>query len=156
METKKVFRNDRLTFRLHVLAQTAIDRNDAIFLRETSCSIRELRVLRLVADNPGITFVEITQLTKLERSLTSRIIQRLLTEGLISRQNLPKDARRFGLYITEEGSRVRLTGRAVSDRLETILTEPLSREELDRLDEILERLALWVDSPDYQQRLVEQ
>ena len=64
MDRKKVFRNDRLTFRLHVLAQTAIDRNDAIFLSETGCSIRELRVLRLVADNPGITFVEITRLTK--------------------------------------------------------------------------------------------
>ena len=156
MDRKKVFRNDRLTFRLHVLAQTAIDRNDAIFLSETGCSIRELRVLRLVADHPGITFVEITRLTKLERSLTSRIIQGLLTEGLISRRNLPQDARRFGLYITEKGGHVRLKGRAVSDRLETILTEPLSREDLDRLDEILERLAIWVDSSDYQQRLAEQ
>mgnify|MGYP000409735667 CR=1 FL=1 len=135
----------------------ALEMKDREISRKIQAADAEIRItVRDALAQSSDRVAEITRLTKLERSLTSRIIQGLLTEGLISRRNLPQDARRFGLYITEKGGHVRLKGRAVSDRLETILTEPLSREDLDRLDEILERLAIWVDSSDYQQRLAEQ
>ena len=73
----KAFLNDRLTFRLDVLAAEAIGANDALFVEATGCTIREVRVLRLIDDYPGITFVEICRVTGLERSLTSRLIRHL-------------------------------------------------------------------------------
>jgi len=153
MLEKKTFQNERLTYRLDIVAQEAIQANDAIFLRETGCRIRELRVLRLIDDTPGTTFAEIAKVTGFERSLTSRIIQSLLGAELIYRENSPEDARVFQLRTTEKGKQVRKTARQLSDRLEVILTEPLSAQELDALNALLLRLGRWVTSPEYKDSL---
>lgn len=153
MDQKKPFRNERLTYRLNIIAQQAIAVNDDIFLRETGCRIRELRVLRLIDDSPGTTFAEISRVTGLERSLTSRIIQGLIAVGLVQRENSESDARVFRLTTTAKGRGVRLVGRAVSDRLEAVLTQPLSRDELATLDALLARLAAWVSSEEYREAL---
>jgi DNA-binding MarR family transcriptional regulator len=153
MLEKKTFQNERLTYRLDIVAQEAIRANDAIFLRETGCRIRELRVLRLVDDSPGTTFAEILKSTGLERSLTSRIIQSLLAADLIYRENSPEDARVFFLRTTEKGKQVRRIARDLSDRLEVILTEPLSADEMAQLNGLLLRLGRWVTSAEYKESL---
>lgn len=149
MNTEKPFLNDRLTYRLDVLAQTAIAANDAIFVRETGCRIRELRVLRLIDDTPGTTFAAISKATGFERSLTSRIIQKLLGADLIRRENSKEDARVFMLHTTEDGKRIRQVARRLSDQLEIILTRPLSANELAQLNAMLDRLGTWVKSDAY-------
>lgn len=149
MQTSKTFKNERLTYRLNIVAQQAISANDEIFLNETGCRIRDLRVLRLIDDTPGTTFAEIAKITGFERSLTSRIIQNLLGAGLIERVNSSEDARVFLLSTTEKGKEIRQVARQLSDRLEVILTDPLSAQELRSLNEILARLGSWVTSEDY-------
>lgn len=150
---KKAFRNERLTYRLELVAQEAIGANDEIFLRETGFRIRELRVLRLIDDTPGTTFAEIAKATGLERSLTSRIIRTLLGDGLIVRENSLEDARVFLLTTTPKGQNIRRIARQLSDRLEVILTEPLSDQELATLDGILDRLGSWITSEEYRTAL---
>lgn len=151
----KAFLNDRLTFRLDVLAGEAISANDETFEKTVGCTIREVRVLRLIDDYPGITFIEICRATGLERSLASRIIRRLLAIGFVRRDNATEDARRFELSTTELGKERRLVARALSDSLEEILCRPLERGELKQLKSMLDRLALWVRSPEYKAALAE-
>ncbi|WP_052254181.1 MarR family winged helix-turn-helix transcriptional regulator [Leisingera sp. ANG-S5] len=153
MKMNKAFRNERLTYRLELVAQEAISANDEIFLRETGFRIRELRVLRLIDDTPGTTFAEIAKATGLERSLTSRIIRTLLGDGLIARENSLEDARVFLLTTTPKGQNIRRIARQLSDRLEVILTEPLSEQELATLDGILDRLGSWITSEEYRTAL---
>jgi len=153
MSNEMPFKNHRLTYRLNVIADQAITANESIFVRETGCNIRELRVLRLIDDSPGTTFAEIARITGFERSLTSRIIQNLIAEALILRENSSTDARVFQLFTTEKGREVRRIGRAVSDRLEAVLTRPLSDAELDTLNQLLWRLGKWVSSSEYQELL---
>ena len=151
----KAFLNDRLTFRLDVLAAEAIDANDALFVEETGCTIRETRVLRLIDDYPGITFVEICRVTGMERSLTSRLIRRLLALELIQREGADNDGRRYSLSTTQLGKARRITARALSDKLEDVLMRPLSKGELVSLKSMLDRLAMWVRSEDYKEALAE-
>lgn len=153
MKKDNVFKNERLTYRLNIVAQEAIAANDEIFLRETGCRIRELRVLRLIDDFPGTTFAEISKITGFDRSLTSRIIQALIAGELIVRENSTSDARVFMLSTTDKGKQTRQVARAVSDRLEVILTDPLSAQELEALDHILARLGNWVTSDKYKKML---
>jgi DNA-binding MarR family transcriptional regulator len=153
MSSEMPFKNHRLTYRLNVIADQAITANESIFMRETGCNIRELRVLRLIDDSPGTTFAEIARITGFERSLTSRIIQNLIAEALILRENSSTDARVFQLFTTEKGREVRRIGRMVSDRLEAVLTRPLSEAELDTLNQLLWRLGKWVSSSEYQELL---
>lgn len=156
MQVGKTFKNERLTYRLNIVAQQAISANDEIFLKETGCRIRDLRVLRLIDDNPGTTFAEIAKVTGFERSLASRIIQNLIGSGLILRENSSQDARVFLLSTTQKGKDVRQVARRLSDRLEVILTDPLSAQELRALNEILARLGSWVTSEDYWQALAKE
>tara|TARA_R110000850_G_scaffold96989_4_gene202560 strand:- start:148 stop:657 length:510 start_codon:yes stop_codon:yes gene_type:complete len=153
MQTNKTFKNERLTYRLNIVAQQAISANDEIFLKETGCRIRDLRVLRLIDDTPGTTFAEIAKITGFDRSLTSRIIQNLIGSALIERENSSEDARVFLLSTTEKGKQIRQVARRLSDRLEVILTDPLSAQELRALNDILTRLGSWVTSEDYWQAL---
>lgn len=150
---KKTFAMERLTYRLSLLAQLAIDANDQIFKDSVGLSIREIRVLRLIDDNPGITFVELNEAATLERSLTSRIIQSLLKADLVRRENDAADSRRFRLFCTPAGQIVRVKARTISDRLEEILLRPLDRGEIEALDGRLARLADWVRSPAYRTAL---
>jgi DNA-binding MarR family transcriptional regulator len=154
MQTNKTFKNERLTYRLNIVAQQAISANDEIFLKETGCRIRDLRVLRLIDDTPGTTFAEIAKITGFDRSLTSRIIQNLIGSALIERENSSQDARVFLLSTTDKGKEIRQVARRLSDRLEVILTDPLSAQELRAFNEILARLGSWVTSEDYHLALV--
>lgn len=149
MGENKTFANERLTYRLGVLSEQAIDANDAIFVAETGCNIRELRVLRLIDDSPDITFRDIAMITGLERSLTSRLIQKLISKNLIARENSDTDARVFMLATTKKGSKTRLIARKVSDKLEAILTKPLSKKELTTMNELIDRMAVWIHSDEY-------
>ena len=55
---------------------------------------------RIIVVQPGITFTELTKVTKIERSATSRMVSQLIKGGLVKRTNSPNDARQFTLEIT--------------------------------------------------------
>lgn len=147
------FPSKRLTYLLEIIADEAIAGNDAIFLRDLGCSIREIRVLRIVDDTPGITFVEICEKSGLERSLTSRILQKLIGDGLLLRTSSDTDARKYHLSTTPKGQALRQRGRAMSDALEAMLLTPFSPADRARLFDQIERLGAWVRSDDYRQAL---
>ena len=75
--------------------------------------------------------------------------------GLIEREGTESDARRYGLSTTKLGKARRLTARALSDRLEAVLTRPLGKGELDSLKSMLDRLATWIRSEEYGKALAE-
>ena len=150
---EKPFSRERLTFRLDMLAKESIDANDGIFQRQLGLSIREVRALRIIHDRAGLTFVDLVQLADLERTLTSRIIQSLIKQGLVRRENDENDARKFRLYPTEAGAHKREEAGLLSEELEKLLLAPLSPSEVVQLDDLLARLAIWVRAKDYHARL---
>ncbi|TCP61065.1 DNA-binding MarR family transcriptional regulator [Rhodovulum bhavnagarense] len=152
---EKPFQKERLTFRLDILAKEAIDANDGIFKTHLGLSIREVRALRIINDRPGITFVDLVQLADIERSRTSRIIQSLIKQGLVRRENDDEDARKFRLHTTDAGARKRAEAGTLSEELEAILLGPLDPTDIGVLDDLLARLATWIRSDDYHARLKE-
>lgn len=150
---KSSFPSKRLTYLLEVIADEAIAGNDAIFMRDLGCSIREIRVLRIVDDTPGITFVEICEKSGLERSLTSRILQKLIGDGLLLRTSSGTDARKYHLSTTPKGQELRQRGRVMSDALEALLLAPFAPADRTRLFDQIEHLGAWVRSDDYRRAL---
>lgn len=150
IDKEQVFKNSRLTYRLETLANNAITANDPLFVEKLGCNIRELRVLRLIDDHPGIEFNEIMRITSLDRSLVSRLIRSLLDKALISRVNSTEDARRYGLFTTDTGKACRLVGRDLSNTAEALLWKPLKPNEVTQLKEMLGTLLTWVRSDEYQ------
>lgn len=149
----RIFFNDSFTYRLNVLAAAAIDSGEAAFGTMIGGSIREMRVLRIVDDHPGIGFAEIVRATRLDRSLVSRLIQALLKQGLIERRAAPDDARRFELHATDLGQRKRAGAQAITAAFESLILKPLSPEQAAALEEALEVLAGWVGSDAYEEEV---
>lgn len=150
LDKDKIFKKSRLTYRLETLANNAISANDPLFVEKLGCNIREMRILRLIDDHPGIEFNEIMRVSGLDRSLVSRLIRSLLDKALILRVNSTEDARRYGLFTTASGKTCRQLGRELSDTAEALLVQPLEPTEVEQLKEMLGKLLSWVRSEEYQ------
>lgn len=149
----KIFRQGNAVYQLNILGNAAIDSIEQRFITEVGLDIRTIRVLRLIGDNPGITFAEITVATALERSLTSRLIQHLVRNGLVARNNDENDARRFGLFITHSGKTVRARADLISERALELIFQRLEPAEVIAFTRTMEVLADWIDSDEYQRQI---
>jgi DNA-binding MarR family transcriptional regulator len=133
-----------LTYRLDVLSTGAIRMANEVYAARCGLAVRELRILRLIDDNPGITFSDLTEETKFERSLASRLLNGLLREGLVERENSTADARVFHLRTTEAGRERRRLAAAIGQKLEAHLLRPLNKPQRAGLLEAIEILTEWV------------
>lgn len=148
----KAFRQGNAVYKLNMLGNAAIDGIEDLFIKVVGLDIRTVRVLRLVGDNPGITFADIAVLGALERSLASRLIQILVRGGQIERRNDERDARRFGLYITDAGLAARRRADLLSDTGLHLMFQQLEPDEVAAFIGTMEKLADWLDSDEFEQQ----
>lgn len=59
--------------------------------------------LTRICENPGINFIDLTMLLKIDKTSTTKAIQKLETEGYIERKTDINDKRVIRLYPTEKG-----------------------------------------------------
>lgn len=59
--------------------------------------------LTRICENPGINFMELTILLKIDKTSTTKAIQKLEKEGYIQRKKDINDKRVIRLYVTEKG-----------------------------------------------------
>ena len=135
-----------LTYHLATISEDGIGHAGRIFETRFGWSVREIRVLRLIRSNPGVTFTELARQTKFERSLTSRILAKLMKAGLVVRTNSPRDARVFTLTATHAGIALCDKADPLSIELEAMMLEPLSEAERARFLEMVETVRRWVQS----------
>jgi DNA-binding MarR family transcriptional regulator len=133
-----------LTYRLDVLSTGAIRMANEAYKVSCGLEVRELRVLRLIDDNPGITFSDLTEQTRFERSLASRLLNGLLREGLVERENSAADARVFHLRTSGAGRERRRLATRIGQKLEAHLLQPLSESQRAGLLETIGLLTDWV------------
>ncbi len=133
-----------LTYLLSSIAEDGIGNANHIFEVRFGWSVRELRVLRLVRAAPGVTFTALAEMTKFERSLTSRILSKLIKAGLVARNNNPRDARQFTLTTTEKGEELCASADPLTDKLEALMLMPLADDERAAFLSAIERVKAWV------------
>ncbi len=143
-----------LTYLLASIAEEGIGNADRLFEERFGWKVRELRVLRLVRDRPGITFTELAHLTRIERSATSRVLTRMIRAGLIRRANVEHDARQYTLTATAKGERLCAQADPLSLELEELMLTPLTGRQRQDLVAMMERVLAWV-SNGYRDRVLE-
>lgn len=136
--------NRSLTYHLASIAEDGIGKATRIFEKRFGWNVYEIRVLRLVRDEPGITFTGLAQLTKFERSATSRMLSRLIKAGLIARTNSEEDARQYTLTITPPGKALCAKADPLSLELEAMMLEPLDAEQTEAFRQMLSSVLAWV------------
>jgi DNA-binding MarR family transcriptional regulator len=135
-----------LTYNLSAIVEDGIGKAGHLFTARFGWNVRELRVLRLVRATPGITFTTLSAATKFERTLTSRILSRLIKAGMVARTNSKDDARVFTLRVTARGEALCAKADPLTEALEALMLEPLAADEREALLTMIEKLRSWVQT----------
>lgn len=83
-----------------------IDNHEKAYLAQFGLNIPRFYVLVHVGHNPGMNYIDLSDRLLCTKSNTTRIMQGMLKDELITRKNDPKDGRSFQLYLTEKGEEV--------------------------------------------------
>lgn len=132
-----------VTYELDRVSSLARAEASKIYMRECGLDIRALRVLRCVAENPGLSVTEVVEATMFERTLVSKLITELVAKGLLLRRIASADARQFEIDITAEGLRKADIADELGDRLNEDLLSCLEPNEREVFAKCLKRLVQW-------------
>lgn len=135
-----------LTYKLDLVKTILMKVGNAHYKKALDLGVRELRVLRLVHDFPGITATDLGSRLVLDKTLLSKNISYLESRGLISRCANAQDNRQQCLTLTDEGMRVWYEGERIGRGLEAELFADFSDEEWTRLHSVLDQLLVSVEN----------
>jgi MarR family transcriptional regulator, temperature-dependent positive regulator of motility len=92
-----------LTFRVDRLSELSKTAATQIYESEFGVSVRDLRILRLVALEPGLTLTRLIELTMLEKTLVSKIVSAMVKRDFVRREVGRADARQINLFLMADG-----------------------------------------------------
>lgn len=124
------------------LIRRAQQRHVAIWLREVSAEVTSVQfaVLLVLEQRPGISQRELGDELDLDRSTVGELATRMTRNGALERVSDRQDKRRMTLHLTAQGQAQLDELRPRVERVEQLLTEPLSGEERDTLRSLVERM----------------
>ena len=102
-----------------VLADLISRHTHRIAKAEAGLNISQWRVLAAVADKPGRTAAEVTNLTPMDKTIVSRAVSSLIEAGLIKKTPSKTDKRRLSLKTTRSGQKAYVK---IAKRLNETLT----------------------------------
>ena len=137
---------ESVTYQLASFSEDAVGAAARLFRDRFGLNVHELRVLRLIDDQPAVTFTSLARQTKFERSATSRILSRLIKQGLVRREIDEADARHFLLHVTPAGKALREAADPLSREMESLFLSALSEAERAELRRMLDKLSVWLAS----------
>ncbi|MFY1027057.1 MarR family transcriptional regulator [Actinobacillus seminis] len=133
------FSRPYLTYQFELLKNLAIKAANPYYEQAAQLRVRELRVLRLIHDTPGVTATELRHKLVLDKTLLSKNLAVLEERGLICYNTDPQDNRVHRLQLTEKGTQAWKKCEKIGRDLEAKMFGELSIEELEQLQQLLHR-----------------
>jgi DNA-binding MarR family transcriptional regulator len=131
---------DVITFRLQRLVSIGERAGHQWSERMFDLSLNEWRLLALLKSRAPARAGDMADLLVMDKSQTSRLIRALLGKHLIENTPDPQDGRAVSLKLTAEGDALYLDIFAEVMRSNERILTPLSEEEVQMLDGILDKL----------------
>jgi len=126
---------------LHIrMAYGAVRRHFGETFAGLGLSQKQVSVLWLAADHPGIGQAELARRLQMDRATAMAIVHALEKRGLLQRQPVKEDARRIGLSISMAGTALLAQAKQAIAAHEAWLKRRFTPEEIDRLTEYLRRI----------------
>ena len=98
-------------------------------------------VLRLVGLRPGLSAGDLAAVLHVHPSTLTGVLQRLVTQRLLAREDDPQDRRRAVLTLTARGGRVNAVGRGTVEAAVAAALEGISARDRAATQRVLARLA---------------
>jgi len=131
---------DYVTFKMDVVNERAKSVASTVYEKEVGLSLRELRLMRFIATQPGLTITRLIELAHIEKTLTSKSVAGLVRRGLVLRAIGEIDARQINLYLTAEGIRRVEAADTLGQKMEVGMMSVLSESEAAAFRRCLELL----------------
>lgn len=122
------------------LAHVAVYRHFTETFADLELTQKQVSVMWLVADHPGISQIEVGQRLQMDRATTMTIVNRLQERDYLRRERSTSDARKQALYLTKAGTAALATARGCIVEHETWLKSRFSSDEVKKLVEMLARI----------------
>jgi len=117
-----------------------IDNHEKAFLAQFGLNVPRFYVLMHVEKNPGINYIDLSDLLLCTKSNTTRVVRGMQKDGLINRELDPKDRRSYQLTLSKAGhdlfNRVYPEYKKLVDRLMSMLDDEKLEEYLKASSEI--------------------
>lgn len=122
------------------LAHGAVQRHFSENFAELELTQKQISVLWLVEDRPGIAQADIARRLEMDRATTMAIVHALERRGLIRRARSGEDARRIALELTDAGHAILAEAKAAIAAHEDWLRGRFAAREVQLLRELLGRI----------------
>ncbi|MBU9142517.1 MarR family winged helix-turn-helix transcriptional regulator [Burkholderia multivorans] len=129
-----------LTFRLDRLSELTKEAGTHVYESEFGISIRDLRIVRLVALEPGLTLTRLIELTMLEKTHASKLVSAVVKRGFVRREVGRADARQINLFLTAEGEDLVKRTYQRGNMLEQMMLSALPADELRIFNSVVDKL----------------
>ena len=131
--------NDIVGFHIR-LAHGAVYRHFAETFADHDLTQKQVSVLWLVDEHPGVSQVEVGQQLRMDRATTMTIVNRLQDRGFMRRERSATDGRKQALFLTSGGSKALDKAKHAIREHEDWLKDRFAPEEVDKLVEMLTRI----------------
>lgn len=101
---------------------------------------KQVSVMWLVADHPGVSQIDLGQRLRMDRATTMTIINRLQARHYLRREKSPTDGRKQALYLEPEGERALVAAKRAISEHENWVKSRFTDSEVKTLMELLERI----------------
>ena len=126
---------------LHIrMAHGAVRRHFGETFAGLGLSQKQVSVLWLAADHPGIGQAELARRLQMDRATAMAIVHALEKRGLLQRAPVRNDARRIGLSTSPEGSAMLVRAKDAIAAHEAWLKRRFTPEEVEHLTALLRRI----------------
>jgi DNA-binding MarR family transcriptional regulator len=99
---------------------------------ESDLTPRQYAILMTVAQNEGLSQIQLVARTGIDRSTLAEVVRRLLRKGLLQRRRTKHDARAYAVKLTDEGNRVLKLAEPVVRRVDDRILAALPPANRDR------------------------
>jgi DNA-binding MarR family transcriptional regulator len=131
---------DYLTLTLDLVNEQAKAAASRVYEQECGASLRDLRLMRFIGSEPGLTLTRLIEHTWLEKTLLSKAISTLVARGWVTRSVGATDARQISLELTDAGEAVVLRADPIGRFMEKTLLHRVTATELAVLRRCLDKL----------------
>ena len=122
------------------LAHGAVYRHFTETFVDIDLTQKQASTLWLVNAHPGISQIDLGGRLRMDRATTMTIVNRLQDRAYLRRERSASDARKQALYLTEKGREALARAKAAIAEHEAWLKSRFTREETEKLVEMLARI----------------
>ena len=132
--------SEHLPYLINRVGSALVARFSADALAGAHVSVASWRVLAALSGNGGLRQTDLAEMTSIDASTLSRLITRLVHDGLVRRTRSKKDSREVAVALTRKAEALLRKLVPVALRLQTLSTQNLSQRDLAALKRVLRQM----------------